>query len=121
MSMGNKTFSGAPEDLVLNDIFGEAFIREGIDFDKRHGLFKVVTPHCGEIQVSGNEVGVFWTRRALERLGYSVTGRKDCARSIRIELKNDEWVWRYNSRDKTEVFSSVEALICHLKPKGGKA
>ena len=24
MSMGNKTFSGAPEDLVLNDIFGEA-------------------------------------------------------------------------------------------------
>ena len=119
MSMENKTYSGAPEDLVLNDVFGQAFIREGIEFDKSHGVFKVVEPHCEEIEVQGDETGTFWTKRAVERLGYSATNQKNKKRNIQIDNREGKWVWRYFHNDKLEVLFFIEELIAELKPKGG--
>lgn len=119
MSMENKTFSGAPEDLVLNDIFGKAFTREGIEFDKSHGVFKVVEPHCAELEVGGDETGLFWTKRALERQGYTVTQGQKGGDYIQVDFNKGKWVWRYFKKGELDIFFSVEELIQELKPEGG--
>lgn len=117
MSMENKTYSGAPEDLVLNDIFGKSFTREGIEFDKSHGIFKVVEPHCEELGVIGNETGLFWTKRALERQGFTVTQRQKGGDYIQVDFNKGKWVWHFFNKGKSDVFYSVEELIHQSKPK----
>jgi len=117
MTAENVTYSGTPEDLVLNDVFGKAFIREGITFDKSHGIFKVVEPHSLEISIDGDEVGAFWTKRALERQGYTVTFNHPDMENIHISHKGKSWIWEYNDVAKTGILNSVEELIDFLKQK----
>jgi iron complex transport system ATP-binding protein len=120
MTMENITYSGAPEDLVLNDIFGLAFTKEGIEFDKRHGVFKVVEQHYAEIGIGGDEVGVFWTKRALERLGYTVNYGKGNYDFIEINAQDTGWSWNFSANDSTQVYNSISTLIDFLKTKEAK-
>lgn len=117
MTMDNVTFSGAPEDLVLNDIFEKAFTKEGIEYDKSHGVFKVVEPHCAEIGIGGDEVGVFWTKRALERMGYTVIIGKGILDFIKINHQDNLWQWSCTMNDKTQTFDSIARLTDFLKTK----
>ncbi len=119
MTMGNHTFSGTPEDLVLNDVFGNAFNKEGVAFDKSHGVFKVVEHHQGRLHVSGNEVGIFWTKRALERLGYEVVSRPENVPKIHVSHKDNVWNWECFYDSEPKVFQSVADLTQHFKLKGG--
>ena len=119
MTMENITYSGTPEDLVLNDVFGKVFTKEGIEYDKSHGVFKVVEPHCAEIGIAGNEVGVFWTKRALERLGYTVINGEGNHDFIEINHKNSTWYWNYSTRDENHIWFSIAELTEFLKPKEG--
>ncbi len=71
--MANKNiFTGTPEDLVLNGEFEKAFLNQSFDFDKHSGTFKVVYDQSKKIQLIGDSVRSFWTKRALERHGYQV-------------------------------------------------
>ena len=119
MTMENITYSGTPEDLVLNDVFGKVFTKEGIEYDKSHGVFKVVEPHCAEIGIAGNEVGVFWTKRALERLGYTVINGEGNHDFIEVNNKNNTWYWNYSTRDESHIWFSIAELTEFLKPKEG--
>lgn len=118
MTWENKTYSGTPEDLVLNDVFGKTFTREGIEFEKETGVFKVAEPHSSEIHIHGDKVGVFWTKRALERLGYTVYLGKDSEESISIQKKDSLWMWEYYSSDSKKSIQSIEELVEVFKPKG---
>ena len=119
MSMENRTYCGTPEDLVLNDTFEKVFTREGISFDKNHGVFKVVEPHCDEICVGGDKVGTFWTRRALERLGYSISKNRNCMRDVKVEQRDEHWIWSYRKEGQFKEFFTVEELIGELRTEGG--
>lgn len=119
MTMENITFTGAPEDLVLNDVFGKAFTKEGIEYDKSLGVFKVVEPHCAEIGIDGDEVGVFWTKRALERLGYTVINGKGDLGFIEINQKDNTWYWNCSTSDGNSICFSIAELTEFLKPKEG--
>lgn len=119
MTMEKQMFSGTPEDLVLNDVFGNAFTKEGIAFDKAHGAFKVVEPHCEAIAVYGDAVGAFWTKRALERMGYDVVSERENVSKIHVSAKENSWIWECFFESQTEIFHSVAELTQHLKAKGG--
>lgn len=119
MELGNKMHVGVPEDLVLQDIFGEVFKREGVFFDKQQGVFKVVEPHCADINVQGDKTGKFWTKRALERLGYTVYTDKKGADTINVVAEGDQWNWKFPDELQTEPIHSISGLISILKKKGG--
>lgn len=119
MTMEKQMFSGTPEDLVLNDVFGDAFTKEGIAFDKSYGVFKVVEPHCEAIAVYGDEEGTFWTKRALERMGYEVVPERENVPKIHVASHNNSWKWECFFEHNTEIFHSVAELTQHLKAKGG--
>ncbi len=119
MTMENQTFSGTPEDLVLNDVFGNTFNKDGITFDKSLGVFKVVEYHRGRLRITGDEVGIFWTKRALERLGFEVIIGQENVPKIHVSFHDNSWNWEYLINDKSEVFHSVTDLTQHFKMKGG--
>ena len=64
--------TGAPEDLVLNGCLEKAFSGHGLTFDSREGQFVTHEPHGTDIFLSGDGLESIWTRRALERDGYTV-------------------------------------------------
>lgn len=121
MSMENKTFSGAPEDLVLNDIFGTVFSKEGIEFDKDHGVFKMVESHNREISIHGNATGAFWTKRALERQGFTVVQDNDGSKKITIDHAAGKWRWEYIHEKEQAFYHSVEGLLDRLRREGGES
>jgi len=119
MTMENHMYAGSPEDLVLNDIFGKTFTKEGITFDIKHGVFKVIQPHNAEIYVEGNDVGVFWTKRALERHGYTVTSSQKKPEEITVNKEKNQWRWNYSKGNDAIHFASIEELTSYLIQKGG--
>ncbi len=121
MELGNKMHVGVPEDLVLQDIFGEVFSREGVSFDKRQGVFKVVEPHCADINVQGEKTGKFWTRRALERMGYTVFSDKQGVETVTVGFDNHHWKWQFSHGDQSIYIDSIAALEKHLKREEGAA
>jgi iron complex transport system ATP-binding protein len=121
MTMENQLFSGVPEDLVLQDIFGSVFTREGIEFDKQHGIFKVVEPYCADIRVEGEKTGKFWTKRALERLGFTVNATQDEVDVVKVSQQNGSWKWQFSHGTSVSEFSTIAGLLDTLKSKGGIA
>jgi iron complex transport system ATP-binding protein len=119
MTMDNQLFSGVPEDLVLQDIFGSVFTRDGIEFDKQHGIFKVVEPYCADIRVEGEKTGKFWTKRALERLGFTVNASKEEVDIVRVSHENEVWKWHFSQSKKVQEFDTIADLLENLKTKGG--
>jgi iron complex transport system ATP-binding protein len=120
MTMENKLFSGVPEDLVLQDIFGDVFTRDGVQFDKRHGVFKVVEPHCADIHVEGEATGKFWTNRALERLGYTITKDKGEVDTVSVSLEHGQWCWSYSQDSSPKRYRTIAELLERLRLKGGR-
>lgn len=121
MTMDNQLYSGVPEDLVLQDIFGSVFTRDGIEFDKQHGIFKVVEPYCADIRVEGEKTGKFWTKRALERLGFTVNASKEEVGIVRVTHENEVWKWHFSHGRKESEFTTIAGLLDVLKLKGGEA
>ena len=72
LSADGELFDGAPEDLILNGAFERVFSAEGVTFDREKGSFHTRQEACGRLRLVGEGVAAFWTRRALERIGYAV-------------------------------------------------
>lgn len=119
INKNRQLFTGVPEDLVLNGTFEAVFQRESFDFDRATGSFKLHQTAGPTIVLSGNEVGKFWTRRALEREGMQVSDSPQA--DFRIDVTNDvnEFSWAFefpnqNEQDRStrrKEFYSIEALI----------
>ncbi|MDP4253968.1 MAG: hypothetical protein Q8938_08190, partial [Bacteroidota bacterium] len=72
---------GAPEDLVLTGVFGEAFYKEGIRFDTSSGTFHIDQEQGPRVRLIARgapaAAAAFWTKRALGRYGFTVVEGKE--------------------------------------------
>lgn len=108
--------TGVPEDLVLSGKIGDVFARKGIYFDKNTGSFKVAKSAPINISIHGDTTLVFWTSRALERIGFAVTCESINARHIEVSYgKGNEPVWHCQFETREEKFYSVASLLGFLK------
>ncbi|MBN2050650.1 MAG: ABC transporter ATP-binding protein [Spirochaetales bacterium] len=86
--------AGAPEDLVLNGTLEHTFSGHGLVFNPADGQFVLHEGHGKPVYLSGEGIEALWTRRSLEREGYSVLagiGRP----TVRVERSAEEqtfWV-----------------------------
>ena len=69
--------TGTPEELVMNDHFSSVFDKKGTLYDKSTGVFKMNAPTGPVIEMLGEGIPAFWTRRALERIGYRVSQKSE--------------------------------------------
>lgn len=107
-----QLFTGVPEDLVLNGTFEAVFERESFDFDRATGTFNLHEGNGKKIVVTGDEIGVFWTKRALEREGFEISENKKTEYVVCVKALNNRYVWRVDLPDHQErEYISIGNLI----------
>ncbi|HXO76258.1 MAG TPA: ABC transporter ATP-binding protein [Puia sp.] len=110
---------GAPEDLVLNGAFEEAFAHEDLHFDKLTGTFSIQHDNRKPVLFTGEGLSAWWTRRALQRNGFFVVGSAAAGAELapRISLieKEGQPHWRLESvANAIQEFDSIAALLSGL-------
>jgi iron complex transport system ATP-binding protein len=111
----NRLRVGAPEDLVLRGAFDEAFVSDGLEFDRDHGTFTSHAAGRGLVAVIGEGLAVRWTARAVERAGYMVAA-VDQATTLRVEVNEArDPHWLLVRADTVEPIATLEMLVARLR------
>jgi iron complex transport system ATP-binding protein len=114
LEKGGAFHCGAPEDLVLNGAFAQAFRSEGIEFNPVDGHFELHDARDGEVAVEGEGLRAIWTRRALERVGFAVHPNA----SHRIVVAPDRWSLE-GPASHMQFFSDLHAVVESLRKRQG--
>lgn len=101
---------GAPEDLVLNGAFEQAFASEGVQFDKRTGSFRAIRPATRDISIHGDGIRRIWTQRALERAGFTISETAQ----THIHITDTSWELKRDASSISEEFLSLYDLITFI-------
>lgn len=114
-----KLQSGVPEDLVLGGAVTGLFESEGIAFDRQTGTFLPSRAAGPPIRVEGSGSEALWTRRALERSGYTVLADVGRAPVVRV-IPGPPHHWIIESDAEPRDVPSIEALLAHLAASKGR-
>lgn len=119
---GIEMISGMPEELILDGRLEKAFKRNGFEFDRTSGSFRIHHHYKGSIGLFGEGMLAYWTKRALERIGYRVV--RDASLPFRIEVSDEKgfglWLCYDDScRDAREI-RDICGVINHVKAKEKK-
>jgi len=110
MPLGGAVQVGVPEDLVLNGAFELAFQKSESFFDRRTGTFRLRTESQRPIRLEGEGTAAFWTRRALEREGFSLHAEADIRVEVRPVPAGNSWVLHADAQQLRECASIGELL-----------
>ncbi|RZK63176.1 MAG: ABC transporter ATP-binding protein [Hymenobacter sp.] len=105
---------GPPEDLVLDGTFAAAFAREGLAFDAATGTFQLHEGHGPALRLVGEGAAAFWTRRALERAGYTLTTGPAALAEIIVSSAPNGYRWALSGPGQPRAGTTVEALLAAL-------
>lgn len=108
---------GAPEDLILNETFNRIFENSNLNFDKIKGDFRMKRQHTEKIGLTGDGLFYNWTKKALERLGFSVSKGIVEKQNIELEIRNDYCTWKLINDNEKHIFNSIYDLSLYLKTK----
>jgi cobalamin transport system ATP-binding protein len=115
LMLDNEIFEGAPEDLILSEKFNRLFENSNLHFDKIKGDFKLKRKYKEKIGLFGEGASYNWTKKALERLNFTVENGNESIMNIKVEIKEDSYKWALNSNKKTKYFKSIYELSLFLK------
>lgn len=108
--------TGAPEDLILNGAFEDAFQSDGVRFDADTGAFKLNAQRGhASVVVSGEGRRAYWTTRALERAGFQVG---DAEAEWRVNIREGK-AWCVERGGLIRECDSIADLIAALKDERG--
>lgn len=96
--------SGVPEDLVLNGTFNQVFQSEAYYFNETNGNFSMNYPMTRKVNVQGDKTRLYWTLRALARLGISVEPDAE------ILITIDDEGWKMDGKSYKTIESLLKAL-----------
>jgi iron complex transport system ATP-binding protein len=113
---GNDTiFEGAPEDLCLNGNLGKVFNKGNIFFEDTRGEFFFKRKILANISLKGEGPVYNWTKKALERLGLSVSEKIPADFSVVVKSK-DKGVKIMMENEESE-YNSVYEFADYIKSK----
>ena len=100
--------TGTPEDLALNGSLEHFFMRKGIVFDKREGVFRVDHACTETIGLAGGGVVYDMVAKALRRNGLNVV--EPASSSVYVQV-DGEGITLYKSADNPKKVSTIEELL----------
>ncbi|MDR1459955.1 MAG: ABC transporter ATP-binding protein [Bacteroidales bacterium] len=104
--------TGIPEDLMLSGKLQQIFGNDSFYFDKKDGHFSVYHLLGNlQVQISGEEIPVIWTSRALNRFGIKITNDA----KIQIIANHHQILMRQSKTDPWQELHSIEALLYFFK------
>ena len=109
-----KIYEGAPEDLMINNIFSDIFDNENVYFDKKTNEFSIVQKKIYPIKLIDKSSSSFikdLTENALKRISRFISEEKDIPEII-IQ-KDISWILKYNGSENR--FSSIYELLKKLR------
>jgi iron complex transport system ATP-binding protein len=116
MDNTGQVAAGLPEELVLNGSFQQAFYKEGISFDTTTGTFPVHSIGKEEVAVVGNGATAFWTRRAMNRLGYTIVLSGEAGIVITVNETTGNPLWLISNLGDQQVARSLPELLAFFRP-----
>ncbi|MFA3782893.1 ABC transporter ATP-binding protein [Melioribacteraceae bacterium 4301-Me] len=115
ISREKKMIIDTPEDLVLNGHFENAFNKNGVRFQLHRGTFETNAKRRFGLQVIGSKTEVFWTERALERIGITANqSEKDALGVVKVENFNGKLLWHLEINTNKYKCHSIAELIKQL-------
>lgn len=102
---------GGPEDLVLSGSIQRVFGQEGLDFDTETGTFVLSTPGHRTIGLRADGLLRTWTRRALERVGFTVVDAAHAATFVDVTGTGPQAEWVLHAAMGLTRHGSLGALI----------
>ena len=116
LMLDDEIVEGASEDLILNETFDKLFSKSNLNFDKVKGDFRMKRKHPVKIGLKGEGMHYNWTKKALERLGYSVVkGDGELLNLVEVQVRNDNCKWILKTNTNHFEFDSIYDLSLRLK------
>ena len=108
---GGPLAVGAPEDLVLNGLFAQAFVSEGVHFDVLSGAFHTHKSAQNAVQLIGEGTAWQWTKRALKRIDVEVAPDAPCRIELLADAGGSTWQWVVAEEGNRRVCHSIYELL----------
>ena len=107
-----QLIQGYPEELAMSGEFARIFANENLDWDAERGSFRAHPNPCLKAEIQGDGIHVFWTRRALERLGFGIAKSDEkSALSIQVVDTGDHTEWAVARNGNQAKHTSIGQLI----------
>jgi iron complex transport system ATP-binding protein len=71
--VNDNILEGAPEDLMLQGAFDHLFDSSSVEYNSEHGTYSFISENRGEVRVAGEGIMLHYTKKALNRAGFSVS------------------------------------------------
>lgn len=101
---------GAPEDLMLTGKFDHLFDSKVISFSSYDGTYSFNDDVKGKVFIEGEGKMMFWTKKAVERAGFIVSGK---AEKIHIVLSGGKWLCSFPGSERQ--YDSLYEMISDLQ------
>lgn len=106
---------GAPEDLLISDVFRKLFLNSPAEFDLTTSSFRFRRELKRKMVVSGDKKYWLLTKRAMERIGFQTLEEGICELTVDVKEHNGLPVWRLITRDSETEFDTIYALAAKLR------
>jgi iron complex transport system ATP-binding protein len=113
ISNGN-IYENAPEDLIISGKIDSVFKNDKIKLDRNSGEFILEKKYNDKIQLTGEGIYYNWTVKALNRIGYEVSGNEEINKTIIIKV-NDQVSWSFKYNQDIKSFYSIYDLVYELR------
>lgn len=108
-------FEGAPEDLLINQVFRKLFLNSPVEFDAKTSAFRFKRELTRTATIQGEKKYCSVTRKAMERIGFLTVEEDVTDVSISVTIINEQLCWQLACRDTFISFNSIYALTSFLK------
>ncbi|HJZ38827.1 MAG TPA: ABC transporter ATP-binding protein [Bacteroidales bacterium] len=108
-------FDGAPEDLLINQVFRKLFLNSPVEFDSKTYAFRFKRELTRTVTIHGEKKYCSITRKAMERIGFLTVEEDVADAEISIKFINEQLCWQLTCKETNTSFNSVYALTSFLK------
>jgi len=110
--LDDKLIEGAPEDLMIAGAFDHLFDSSIVVFNSENGTFSFKGEIKGSIYVEGNGRNRYWTKKAINRAGFSIS--KEMTQTYVIIPSELNSYWQLSTPSFVREFRSIYELITCL-------
>ncbi len=108
----NRMLEGAPEDLMLQGAFDHLFDSSVIEYNSEHGTYSFISESRGEVNVDGEGVMLHYTKKALNRAGFSVS-EGEAKPFLKLPSGNCS-CWQFIDGDSVTEFGSLYDFVAWI-------